>query len=97
MNELKLIYFSPTGTTHKVVMETARSIDLKSVSFDLTIKKDLKPVAKFAPNDFALFAIPVYYGRVPALFLKYLDLFPETEHLPLLSLHTDAANTRMHF
>ena len=51
MNELKLIYFSPTGTTHKVVMETARSIDLKSVSFDLTIKKDLKPVAKFAPND----------------------------------------------
>ena len=53
MNELKLIYFSPTGTTHKVVMETARSIDLKSVSFDLTIKKDLKPVAKFAPNDFA--------------------------------------------
>ena len=77
MNELKLIYFSPTGTTHKVVMETARSIDLKSVSFDLTIKKDLKPVAKFAPNDFALFAIP--------------------EHLPLLSLHTDAANTRMHF
>ena len=54
MNEIKLIYFSPTGTTHKVVMETARSIDLKSVSFDLTIKKDLKPVAKFAPNDFAV-------------------------------------------
>ena len=41
----------------------------------LRSKKDLKPVAKFAPNDFALFAIPVYYGRVPALFLKYLDLF----------------------
>ena len=80
MNELKLIYFSPTGTTHKVVMETARSIDLKSVSFDLTIKKDLKPVAKFAPNDFALFAIPVYYGRVPALFLKYLDLFSGNDH-----------------
>ena len=97
MNELKLIYFSPTGTTHKVVMETARSIDLKSVSFDLTIKKDLKPVAKFAPNDFALFAIPVYYGRVPALFSNILISFPETEHLPLLSLHTDAANTRMHF
>ena len=97
MNELKLIYFSPTGTTHKVVMETARSIDLKSVSFDLTIKKDLKPVAKFAPNDFALFAIPVYYGRVRRSFSNILISFPETEHLPLLSLHTDAANTRMHF
>ena len=97
MNELKLIYFSPTGTTHKVVMETARSIDLKSVSFDLTIKKDLKPVAKFAPNNFALFAIPVYYGRVRRSFSNILISFPETEHLPLLSLHTDAANTRMHF
>ena len=88
MNELKLIYFSPTGTTHKVVMETARSIDLKSVSFDLTIKKDLKPVAKFAPNDTVVFR---------RSFSNILISFPETEHLPLLSLHTDAANTRMHF
>lgn len=52
MNELKLIYFSPTGTTHKVVMETARSIDLKSVSFDLTIKKDLKPGRKICAKRF---------------------------------------------
>lgn len=72
MNELKLVYFSPTGATRKAVMETARSIDLKSVSFDFSVYKEKKPVLKFAPNDFVLFGIPVYYGRVPALFMEYM-------------------------
>src|SRR5699024_5102443 len=72
-NELKLVYFSPTGATRKIIMETARSIDLKSVSFDFSVFKEKKPVLKFASNDFALFGIPVYYGRVPATFMEYLD------------------------
>ena len=73
MNELKLVYFSPTGTTRKTVMETARQIGLKSVSFDFSVYKGKKPVLKFAENDFALFAAPVYGGRVPALFTEYLQ------------------------
>ena len=73
MNELKLVYFSPTGATRKAVMEAARSIDLKSVSFDFSVYKEKKPTLKFAHNDFAIFAIPVYYGRVPALFMEYLQ------------------------
>ena len=44
INELGLVYFSPTtGTTRKVIMEVARNIDLKSISFDLTIHKEKKP------------------------------------------------------
>ncbi len=73
MNELKLVYFSPTGATRKAVMETARNIDLKSVSFDFSVYKEKKPTLKFAHNDFAIFGIPVYYGRVPALFMEYLQ------------------------
>lgn len=71
MNELKLVYFSPTGTTRKVIMEAARSIDLKSVSFDFSVYKEKRPSLKFSENDFALFAIPVYAGRVPELFAEY--------------------------
>lgn len=74
MNELKLVYFSPTGTTRKVVMEVARNIDLKSVSFDLTIHKEKKPSLQFKKDDFVLFAIPVYSGRVPKTFLEYFDV-----------------------
>ena len=73
MNELKLVYFSPTGTTRRVLMEAARSIDLKSVSFDFSIYKEKKPVLKFAHNDFAMFGIQVYYGRVRDLFTEYLE------------------------
>ena len=73
MNELKLVYFSPTGRTRKVIMEVARNIDLKSVSHDFSVYKEKKPVLKFAENDFVLFGIPVYGGRVPSLFAQYLQ------------------------
>ena len=73
MNELGLVYFSPTGTTRKVIMETARNIDLKSVSYDLSIHKEKKPNLHFKCNDFVLFGIPVYGGRVPATFLEYFE------------------------
>ncbi|PWJ52117.1 EFR1 family ferrodoxin [Faecalicatena contorta] len=74
MNELKLVYFSPTGTTRKVIMEVAKSIDLKSVSFNLTVHKEKKPSLQFKKEDFVLFGIPVYSGRVPRTFLEYFDL-----------------------
>lgn len=73
MNELKLVYFSPTGTTRRVVMEAASAIDLKSVSYDLTVHKEKKPSLKFKNNDFVIFGIPVYAGRVPATFLEYFE------------------------
>ncbi len=73
INELSLVYFSPTGTTRKVMMETARSIHLKSISYDLTIHKEKKPSLQFKHNDFVLFGIPVYGGRVPKTFLEYFE------------------------
>lgn len=72
-NELKLVYFSPTGTTRKVIMEAAKQFNLKSVSYDLTVHKDKKPILQFNEEDFVLFGIPVYSGRVPETFLSYFD------------------------
>ena len=80
INELKLVYFSPTGTTRKAVMETARHIGLKSVSFDFSVYKTKKPVLKFAENDFVLFAAPVYGGRVPALFYRISAEYYREKH-----------------
>ena len=73
MNELKLVYFSPTGTTRKVIMEVAKNIDLKSVSFDFSVHKEKRPTLTFMQNDFVLFGIPVYAGRVPRTFIEYLE------------------------
>ena len=73
INEMKLVYFSPTGTTRKVVMELAKNIDLKSVSFDLSIHKEKKPSLSFMSNDLAVFAAPVYSGRIPATYIEYFE------------------------
>lgn len=73
MNELKLVYFSPTGTTRRVIMEVAKNIELKTVSFDLSVHKEKKPSLQFQQDDFVLFGIPVYSGRVPETFLEYFD------------------------
>lgn len=73
MNELKLVYFSPTGTTRRIIMEVSKNIELKSVSFDLTVHKERKPALQFKQNDFVLFGIPVYSGRVPKTYLEYFD------------------------
>lgn len=54
-------------------MEVARQIDLKSVSFDLSVHKEKKPVLQFDETDFVLFGIPVYSGRVPETFLSYFE------------------------
>ena len=97
INELKLVYFSPTGATRKIMMETARNIDAKSVSFDFSVYKAKKPSLKFGSNDFAIFGIPVYYGRVPHFSWNTCRISQETIHRPLLPPHTDAGNTKTLF
>ena len=87
MNELKLVYFSPTGTTRRVIMEAARNIELKSVSFDLTVHKEKRPSLQFKSNDFVLFGIPVYSGRVPQTFLEYFDTL-QGDHTPAALIAT---------
>ncbi|MEG0720254.1 MAG: EFR1 family ferrodoxin [Lachnospiraceae bacterium] len=73
INELNLVYFSPTGTTRKVIMAVAQKLNFKSVSYDLTSYKIKKPILNFKETDFVLFGIPVYSGRVPATMLSYLE------------------------
>lgn len=74
VNQLNLLYFSPTGTTRKVIMAAAGKIELKTMSYDLTVNyRQKKPVLKFTEQDFVLIGIPVYSGRVPKLVLEYLE------------------------
>lgn len=73
INNLNLVYFSPTGTTRRVIMAVAQKFDLKSVSYDLTTHKAKSPLLRFDKADFVLFGIPVYSGRVPKTVLTYFE------------------------
>jgi len=70
------IYFSATGTTKKIVTELAGALAkhfrTHREDFDFTL-----PAARTSPpavsaDDFVVFGVPVYAGRVPNVLLKYL-------------------------
>lgn len=70
---VKLVYFSPTGTTKAVVQAIARGIQHDNVDvLDIT-----RPDARVQPletseNELLVVGVPVYMGRVPALITEWL-------------------------
>ena len=71
---LKLVYFSPTGTTKKVVREIAHGIHPGTVKeLDIT-----RPGARIQPlrtseKELLIIGVPLYMGRVPALSGEWLQ------------------------
>lgn len=72
-NKVKLLYFSPTGTTRKVLESVAQGITDAAVEhIDLTPPENgQKSVAPFT-DEIVLIGVPVYGGRVPAEAVKRL-------------------------
>lgn len=77
MQTVHAVYFSPTGTTKKVVSALsdaiAASLSLPKQVFDFTLPQARQHPAIFKETDFVVFGTPVYAGRVPNVLLKYLD------------------------
>ena len=72
------VYFSPTGNTKKSVDAMARAVDETFRTVDLTVPKgnDGEEVCvqmRFSGEDFVIFGMPVYGGRLPALAAKRLS------------------------
>ncbi len=63
--KLSLIYFSPTGTTRKILKEIADGMNFKkSIQIDL-IKKDNIKKQNFTDNEIVIIGVPVHSGRIP--------------------------------
>ncbi|MBP1917990.1 EFR1 family ferrodoxin [Youngiibacter multivorans] len=70
--KLTLIYFSPTGTTRKIVTAIAEGTGLEYDSADLTMPSARSQTLAFGPEDIIIAGVPVYGGRVPSLLLECL-------------------------
>jgi len=73
ISSIKLIYFSPTGTTRSIVQEIARGINHEI----LELLNITKPDARIQPlctseKELLIIGVPVYMGRVPALLTEWL-------------------------
>ena len=59
------VYFSPTGNTKKSTEAMAAALDEKYHVLDLTIPENGTVKRQFEKDDFVIFGMPVYAGRIP--------------------------------
>ena len=79
VKRVNAVWFSPTGTTQKVIEAIAASIckhmggdtEYKSTSFTLAVEREKN--LEFNEKDIVVFGVPVYAGRVPNILLKFLN------------------------
>lgn len=71
------VFFSPTGTTKKIIETISQTISgnlgVPFESIDLTLPDSRKVQRDFTPNDLVLLGTPVYAGRVPNVIVKDLS------------------------
>lgn len=78
---LKILYFSPTDGTKKIIKTIANSIDSNYEEFDITLCKNRVNHIKFSENDLVIIGTPTYAGRFPKLLTSYLDKITATNTL----------------
>ena len=91
MKILNIMYFSPTGTTEKIIKEIGKTlldnVDIsKGEIIDFTYPSVREKDISFSKNDIVLIGVPVYAGRVPNVLLKYLNSIKgeKTTAIPLV-------------
>jgi len=66
-NQVKLIYFSPTGTTQKVLESIAKGITFEDVEhINLTLPERAQQTIPPFSDELVIIGAPVYGGRLPA-------------------------------
>ncbi len=74
IKSVKLVCFSPTGTTKAVVQGIARGIDQSDVELlDITRPDARKQPLQTSESELLVVGVPVYMGRVPALLTEWLQ------------------------
>ena len=64
LNDVKAVYFSPTGNSKKCALAAAEAIGRNITEIDMTKIAAFDKEIEFGINDFVVFAAPVYGGRL---------------------------------
>lgn len=66
------LYFSPTGSTKKIVKEVGRTLGFPIQEHDMTLPTGRETALELAEDELLIVGVPVYAGRVPELAVNYL-------------------------
>ena len=73
IQSLKLVCFSPTGTTKAIIQGVARGMNHSTVELiDITTPDARTHPLHTSENELLVVAVPVYMGRVPVLLSEWL-------------------------
>lgn len=79
---LKLVYFSPTGTTKKIIEKIAQGINHRSVEvIDITQPEKRKQQIQTSKDELLILGVPVYFGRIQSDALAWLQTL-KANHTP---------------
>lgn len=84
MNTLNLIYYSPTGTTKKIVKEIGRKVGLKLTSEHNITKSKTEAKTEICSNSLTIIGLPVYGGRLPTAAIKALKMVQSNQSLAVI-------------
>ncbi|MGQ1911495.1 EFR1 family ferrodoxin [Marinifilum sp. RC60d5] len=85
-SSVNLIYFSPTGTSKKVIKAIGQELGVQQVNeFDITPLAFASSENVKIENELSIIAIPVYGGRVPEQALEHLQKF-QVKNAPVVLL-----------
>lgn len=83
VQSIKMVFFSPTGTSKAVIQGIARGIDQPITELiDITPADARNTPLKVSETDLLVVAVPVYVGRVPDVLLDWLDAIEAPQHTP---------------
>lgn len=70
---IKMVYFSPTGTTKSIIQGIGAGINHSSIELvDVTQKSARSSNLVLSENELLVIGVPVYMGRVPAVLSEWL-------------------------
>lgn len=83
ITNLRLVYFSATYTTRKIVRKIAQQITCHITEHDITNAVPADDVVLNSESEVLMIGVPVYAGRVPSAALEALDKF-KGDHTPAI-------------
>ena len=86
------IYFSPTGTSEKIIKTITNEIFEEGMDFDLTLPKSREKQISIDPESILIIGVPVYSGRIPVIIETYLkNLNVGNQEIILVALYGNRA------
>jgi ferredoxin len=71
-----ILYFSPTGTTRRLVKSISQGLALRPRDFDLTLPAAREKSVNLERDELLVLAFPVHGGRIPRLVKDYVQKLP---------------------